>query len=123
MSRRRKIKRIVDVKVLPGEPTDGSGRVCIHLFVQDEAGPFSEPCIMHPVLNDEGQPMKRRFTTRPTQGRLACDPKRTVAPVTRSGVTSVTIRTDDPRGVSCIKCLASSDYARMTAPVEQTVEE
>lgn len=105
-------KRVVNINVLPGEPTDGSGRVCIHLFVQDERGPFTEPHVLHPARGDGGEPVKNKLEARPTRGRLACDPKRTVAPRSRSGVTTVTPRTDDPRAVTCEKCIASSYYEK-----------
>lgn len=97
-----KTKRIINVSVLPGEPLDGSGKVCVHLFVQDECGPFVEPMVLHIVDN--------QLVSKPTRGRLACDPKRTVAPVMRGGVTYITMRSDDPRGVTCHKCLASKEY-------------
>ena len=113
-----RVKRVVHTKVLPGEPLDGSGRVCIHLFVKDVRGPFVEPHVLHPVLDEAGQPIKQRVEARPARGRLACDPKRRVAPVTRGYVTSVTPRTDDPRGVTCPKCLASKDYTEMTEQLQ-----
>ena len=116
-------KRIVEVKVLPGEPLDGSGRECIHLFVQDERGPFVEPHALHPVIKD-GVPVKQQVDARPTRGRLACDPKRSAAPVTSNGVTTVTARTDDLRAVTCPKCIASDRYrVAMTQvnPVETKV--
>lgn len=108
-----KAKRVIGMKVLPGEPLDGTGRVCIHLVVQDENGPFVEPHMLHidDVEDDHGHPIKQ-LVSRPTRGRLACDPKRMVAPVTRNGVTTVTVRTDDPRAATCPKCLGSEDYAR-----------
>lgn len=95
-------KRIINVNVLPGEPLDGSGRVCIHMFVKDERGPFTEPLVIHIENN---QPVAK-----PTRGRLACDPNRLVAPVMRNGVTTVTMRTDDARAVTCPKCQKSTDY-------------
>lgn len=104
------MKRRLSVNVVPGEPTDGSGRICIHLFVRDERGPVTEPCVMY-VGEVDGKP---RLMTKPTRGRLACDPKRLVAQVTRGGVTAVTPRTDDPRAVTCPKCKASKDYERLT---------
>ena|SRR5437016_8842170 len=104
--------RQVNMKVCPGEPTDGSGRVCIHLFVPDESGSFVEPHTLHPVLKD-GEVVKQKVCAKPTRGRLACDPKRTVAPVTRGNVTAVTMRTDDPRAATCPRCLASEDYTAM----------
>lgn len=106
-------KRIVDLKVVPGQPTNGTGRVCIHLFVQDKAGLFVEAHALHPVFKD-GQQVKQMVEARPTRGRLACDPKRAVKHVTRGNATLVTPRTDDPRAVTCPKCIASTDYKRMT---------
>jgi hypothetical protein len=88
----------LNMNVLPGEPLDGSGKICIHLFVQDESGPFIEP---H-VLYDN--------TAGPKRGRLVCDPLRKVAPVSRDGVTTITPRTDDPRATTCPKCKASKEY-------------
>ncbi len=98
-----KKKYIVGLKVLPGEPTNGSGKVCVHLFIQDEKGPFTEPCVIH--RDEEGKPVAK-----PTKGRLACNPKRLVAPREVKGVTNVTMRTDDPRAATCPKCIASPDY-------------
>lgn len=105
-------RRTVNVSVLPGEPTDGTGKVCIHLFVKDECGPFVEPHVLHPTLGEDGKPTGQ-LIARPTRGRLACNPKRTVAPVTRCNVTTVTMRSDDPRAVTCPKCIDSSDYKIM----------
>ncbi len=105
-------KRKVSINVLPGESVDGTGRVCIHLFVQDERGPIVEPYVLHPVYED-GVLVKGKLVARPTRGRLACNPKRTVAPVTRNGVTIITPRTDEPRAVSCSKCKMSKEYNEM----------
>lgn len=80
------LNRIVNVKVLPGQPTDGNGKVCIHLFVQDERGPFVEPAVIHA---EDG-----KLVHKPTRGRLACDPKRIVAAVTHNGITTVTMCMD-----------------------------
>lgn len=106
------MKRCINMKVLPGEPLDGSGRVCIHLFVPDESGPFVEPHALHPVVRN-GEVVKQQLEAKPTRGRLACDPKRTVAPVMRAGVTTVTTRTDDPRAATCLKCIASPHYIKV----------
>lgn len=102
-----KRRRPVEVRVLSGEPTDGSGRVCIHLFVKDDAGPFVEPCVLA-VL--DGQ-----LVSKPTRGRLACSPTRTVAPFNTATTTVVTPRTDDPRAVTCPKCVASEIYRQRSA--------
>jgi hypothetical protein len=105
-------RRRVNVSVNPGEPTDGTGKVCIHLFVQDERGPFVEPCVLHPMV-ENGEVVNGKVVSRPTRGRLACDPKRGVAPVVKNGVTTITMRTDSPEAVTCPKCRASRDYADM----------
>lgn len=109
-------KRTINVKVNLGEPTDGSGKVCIHLFVQDVQGSFTEPHVLHRSIGEGGQLVT---TARPTRGRLACDRRRTVAPATRGGVVTVTPRTDDPRAATCPKCLASVDCAEMLAKLAQ----
>lgn len=105
-------KRIIVEKVNPGEPTDGTGRICIHLFVQDPKGCFVEPHALHPVY-ENGVQVKQRLEAKPTRGRLACDPKRNPKPVTQGNVTTITSRTDDPRAVTCPKCKASKDYQEM----------
>jgi hypothetical protein len=111
-------KRVINTNVLPGEPLDGTGRVCIHLFVQDERGPFVEPHVLHPALDEYGNRIKQRLVARPTRGRLACDPRRTVAPVTRGSVTTVTPRTDDPRAATCPKCISSRGYKEAMEKLE-----
>ncbi len=95
--------------MLPGEPTDGKGKICIHLFVQDEKGLIIEPHVLHEVEDEEG----KKIIAKPTKGRLACDSKRLVALNTNKGVTSVTMRTNDPRAVTCPKCIKSVDYQRI----------
>ncbi len=103
------MKCVICMSVLPGEPTDGSGRVCIHLFLKDEAGPIVEPHVLHPVVGEDGQPVKQQVVAKATRGRLACG-KRLVAPVTRGNTVTITQRTDDPRAATCLKCLSSREY-------------
>jgi hypothetical protein len=114
-------KRIVNMKVLPGEPLDGAGRVCIHFLVQDTAGPFVEPHVLHPVV-EGGTVVKRKLQAKPTRCRLACDAKRLVAPVTRNGVTTETSRTDDPRAVTCPKCITTEEYKESMERLEQLAQ-
>lgn len=104
---------IINLNVNPGEPLDGTGKVCIHLFVQDERGPFTEPHVLHQD-KETG-----RVVAKPTRGRLACDRRRGVAPVTQRGITSITMRTDDPRATTCLKCIASKDFAEMMVKIAQ----
>ncbi len=107
------MKRIVHQKVLPGEPLDGSGKICIHLFVRDERGPFTEPHVLYPTKAPSGE-NNGQLEAHPTRGRLACDCKRSVAPVTRGNEVTVTHRTEEPGAVTCPKCKASPEYQRMT---------
>lgn len=111
--------KTVAVRVLPNEPTDGTGRVCIHLFVQDKTGPFVESHVLHPAVDGNGNPIGRKLVFRPTRGRLACDPKRNATPITYKGVTHVTMRTDDPRAVTCAKCIGSSEWKEKMARLDQ----
>lgn len=117
-------KRIVQMSVLPGEPLDGTGRICIHLFVRDPHGPFVEPHVLHPALDENGEVIKQKFIKKPTRGRLACHSKMSVAPVTRKGVTIVTSRTEEPSAVTCPKCKESIEYVTAMIPtaVEETAE-
>lgn len=100
---------VVAMSVLPGQPTDGSGDNCIHLFVQDQRGPIVEPNIMYPTIGEDGKPTGR-LGAKSARGRLACDPRRTVTPVTKNGVTHITMRTDVREAVTCLKCKKSKDY-------------
>lgn len=108
-------KRKFNLSVLPGQPLDGTGKVCVHLFVQDSAGINVEPCVldMEYVDDEHGQPVKQ-LVAKQARGRLACDLKKQTRPVTRGGITFVTMRTSDPRAVTCPKCLNSEDYKQAT---------
>jgi hypothetical protein len=117
-----KRKPIIHLKVLPGEPLDGSGRVYIHLFVRDEQGIITEPHVIRPVSQEEME-AGRNIEVGPARGRLACDPKRTVSPKTHNGVTTITPRSDDPRAVNCPKCMASVDYKSMMARIQPNSKE
>ena len=106
------------MSVLPGQPTDGSGKVCIHLFVQDTKGLFTEPSAVKPVYDSNGVQIKQKVVCLPTLGRLACNAKKIPAPVVKNNIIHVTSRTDDPRAVTCPKCIASEDYKVMMHKLE-----
>jgi rubredoxin len=72
---------------------------------------------LHPLI-ENGEQVKQMVVARPTRGRLACDPKRITAPVTRNGITVVTPRSDNPVAVNCPKCMVSKDYTEMMAKQE-----
>lgn len=103
------------MSVLPGEPTDGSGRICVHLFVRDETARFTEPHVLHPALNENSEPVKGKLVARPTKGRLACDRNRDFRPHTLKGVTTVTSRTESTEAVTCPKCKLSREYQELTS--------
>lgn len=117
------IKRVIHMKVLPGEPTDGSGKVCIHLFVPDPKGTFVESCVLYPKLDDSGNRIGNQLVNKPTRGRLACDPKRSAVSVTVKNVTTVTPRTDDHRAVTCPRCIASRFYTDAVSTMERLLSE
>lgn len=117
-----KRKRVIDMKVLPGEALDGSGRVCIHLFIQDKAGVYVEPHAIHPMFEGDVQ-VKQKVVCKPTRGRLACNSRRNPTATTRNGVTTVTPRTDDYRAVTCPKCIASAEYKAAKAKLEELTKE
>ena len=106
------------LNVVPGEPLDGTGRVCIHLFVRDDRGVIVEPHVLHPAVED-GKVVKQKYVAKPTRGRLACDLNRKVAPVVKNGKTVITPRSDDPRAVTCPKCIESAEYADMMGVLDK----
>ena len=120
MQQNQRKNRTIRMSVIKGEPVDGTGRICIHLFVQDEHGSFTEPHVLHPSLDENDTPIKQKVEARPTRGRLACDPERNPAPVTRGGVTTITSRTDDPQAVTCPACIASKDYTEIMAKLSRS---
>lgn len=97
-------KRRVVLQTLAGQPTDGSGRTSIHLFVRDANGPLMDTHVLHPVHDADGNIIPQRLEAKPTRGRLACN--------THKGKDIVLIHTDDPRAVTCTRCQASSDYRK-----------
>lgn len=106
----RKKLPVVILKVLPGEPTDGTGRVCIHLFVRDEAGSFTQRHVLHSVLDTEGKPIKGRLEARPARGRLACS--RTLIPtsIVKGNTITKTLHSEEPRATTCPRCMNTPEY-------------
>ncbi len=102
-------KRVLDIKVLPDSKGRPSGTLCIHLFVVDPNGILTEPCVTQVDHTKKGSGL----TVGPLKGRLACDHKRRVAVVHKGNVTSVTLRTGDPRATTCPRCLASKECQDM----------
>lgn len=111
----KKRRPVVQVSVLPGQDPDvvraGGGRVCIHLFVPDPRGKITEQSVTCTAEQPGGG---KRLSVAPARGRIACDRNMRVAPVKRRGAVAVTMRTIEPGAVTCPKCIASEDYARIT---------
>jgi hypothetical protein len=103
-------RRVIESKVLPGQPLTGLGIVCCHFFMPDANGVIIEPNGLSPALDEQGEPIRGKIQAGPMRGRLACNPRRRVAPIIRNGVTTVTRRSDDPRAVTCLKCKATKEY-------------
>lgn len=107
----------ISLSVLPGEPTDGSGKICVHLLVEDKKGLIAES-MLHPVYGEDGQPIGQQLQLKPVKCRLACDPKRLVVPVVKNGITHITMRTDSPEAVTCPKCKQSNEYLTAMKPTQ-----
>ena len=113
-------KLVIEMKVLPGEPTDGGGRICIHLVVVDEKrGPFVESCVVHPAKDADGKVIPSKFVFRPTRCRVACDPRKVPQTKPRNGVVMMLMRTNDSRAVTCPKCKESPEYKLMMKDIEE----
>lgn len=107
-------KRVVSVSLLSGEPTDGSGRICVHFFVLDEAGKFTEPSVMRTT--------ERGVEIKPGRGRLACDPDKNPATRKVGNVFYVTHRTTAAGAVNCPKCLKTPEHVRATEELKKLEE-
>ena len=98
----------------PAEVDSGTAKVCIHLFVRDDAnGRFTESHVLEPLV-ENGEVVRGKVVGGPARGRLACDPQRDVRPISKSGVVTITMRTDDWRAVTCPKCQATDDFMNMS---------
>ena len=101
--------RKVQIPVLP------DGRVRIHFFVRDEAGPAKTPATV--VLAGQYGPL----AVGGTRGFLACRPAsdRVLAWRGPDGIIRVPHHSDDPRAATCPECLKSEAYREAMAVYEQ----
>lgn len=95
---------VVDFRMLP----DGSGRVRIHWFMRDEAGPICTGVVSHstplgPVVLGGAK------------GRIACQPNlESVNPIWLSANHVQPLHhSDDARAATCPECMATPEYAAM----------
>jgi hypothetical protein len=101
------VTRVV-LTVLPGEPTDGTGRVRIHHFVRDGAGPVRLPARVEPT---PAGPLRLGGGV----GKIACRPALADVDRVAGGVARPVLFSDDPRAVTCPECRATEDYQKAQA--------
>ncbi len=109
--------QILNMMVLPGEPKDGTGRICTHLWMNNPKGKFLQHYVMQPIADKNGEVVPNEFHFAPTKGQIACNPNLNPMPVVSgrdrvSGKTIITITSmsDDPRAINCPKCMATEYY-------------
>jgi hypothetical protein len=94
--------RQVNIRLLPG----GSGKVRIHLFVHDEAGPASTPGGVVAVV-----PVFGPLLLEPSRGRIACQASlKDVTPRVKNGIIHPVVHSNEARAVTCPECMATDDY-------------
>ncbi len=104
--------RTVLVKLLK----DGSGRVCIHWFVRDEAGKITTPSSVTTTALGP-------IALGGVRGRIACMPKLTsVLPTQSKGQINTCAHSDDVRAVTCPECRATDDYKIASVELGEMVD-
>jgi hypothetical protein len=101
------VNRLV-LGVLPGQPTDGTGRLRIHYFARDPAGPLRLPVRVEPTPVG---PLRLGGAC----GRIACRPALAALSRPEGGVTREVLYSDDVRGVTCPDCQGTDDYRKAAA--------
>jgi hypothetical protein len=110
-------KQRVNVKLLP----DKSGRVMIHWFMWDEAGPIE--LTQAPVMTANG-PMVvgGNVVTGETKGRIACNPAlKDLIPRAVGGIGQLCVHSDDPRAVTCPDCKKVPEFAALIQEYSETL--
>lgn len=105
----------INIKVLPGEPLDGSGKVRIHWFVRSEEGAAVTPS---GTLKSSIGPIK----VVGTRGYLACQKGRTdIGSRIVGGMIVMTLHSDDVRSANCPECLATEEAKAMLVKLGEIV--
>ena len=103
----------INLKLLAGEPVDGSGRLCIHFLVQDDVGKIETPGTLTPALKENPFAPVVLELKGPRKWRIACRPEQnSVQPQVRNGVRYVCLYSNDPLAVTCPGCLESADMTQ-----------
>jgi len=101
--------RYVEIKRLP----DGSGRVRVHWIVPDQNGPLLTSTSAVP--SDQGIKL-----TPGIRVRIACLPRQdTFSELTSDNGVKLTLRSDDPRAVTCPECQKTSEYQAARRLIEE----
>ncbi len=95
---------------------DGSGRVCIHYFVRDPAGPIETKTI--PIMTGRGP-----VALGGAKGYIACNKAATsIAPQIKQGMIHPFCHTDDARAATCPECKKSGAYKTMMEEIGSLLE-
>lgn len=107
------MSRHIGIKLLP----DNSGRVRIHWFVRDPAGPII-------TSGRRAVTAKGPITLGGARGYIACQPDRKdVRPTAVRGILEMFFHSDDFRAATCPECLGTQEYAEVMAELEPAVTE
>ena len=97
------MNRVVNMRLL----NDGTGRVCIHWFIRDEAGPIKTP----------GTAYMTAFGPIPlggAVGRIACNPEQNSVATQNNGMDFFPcLHSDDVRAATCPDCLATDEAKKV----------
>jgi hypothetical protein len=102
------MSRVVVVRVLPKDE-NGIQRCRQCFLVKSPTGAITSPTgrLAKPKNGEKHYP----FLVPGYQAYIACQPKRAnVNPMNRNSETHVTLRTDDPRVVTCPECMATQEW-------------
>lgn len=92
---------------------DGSGRLCIHWLVRDDAGPIKLLDVNVPTPYPKGK-----------QARIACNKEQNaVTPQQRGQEVFLCLRTDEIRAVTCPACLATNEAKLAFAEIAEREEQ
>ncbi len=126
-------KEALNLKLLPGEPIDGTGRIRIHYLVRDDA---SGKIVFDQSLTNENDALGGlkqaddgmiavsvastfRFKKR-SAWRVACNPEQnSLQPQVANGQRYMCVAPPDPLATTCPACLASEDHRAAMRLIEE----
>ena len=100
----------INLKVLKGEPLDGSGKLCIHFLFETPDGLIDTSGEVPPGLEENPFAKIVLNLHGPRKWRLSCRPEQnTINPQVRNGVRYICLTSNEPLAVTCPDCLQSKD--------------